>query len=121
VVTPVGLTQTAAAAALRSPGSELSGAVAEWQRRRDVIVEELRGEPLTPAAGGWSMFLDVGSLGLDSFTASVRLLQHGKVAATPMRNWGQVNGDRFVRFVFSNEPTERLAGLGKRVRAALTN
>src|SRR6185503_10511855 len=34
VVTPVGLTQKAAAAALRSPDSDLSGAVAEWQRRR---------------------------------------------------------------------------------------
>jgi aspartate/methionine/tyrosine aminotransferase len=119
VVTPVGLTQKAAAAALSAPESDLAAAVTEWQRRRDVIVEELRGEPLIPAAGGWSMLLDVGALGFDSFTASDRLLQRGKIAATPMRHWGQVNGDRFIRFVFSNEPTRRLVGIGQRVRAAL--
>jgi aspartate/methionine/tyrosine aminotransferase len=119
VVTPVGLTQKAAAAALTAPDSDLTAAVAEWQRRRDVVVQELRGEALIRAAGGWSMLLDVGALGFDSFTASDRLLERGKIAATPMRHWGQVNGDRFVRFVFSNEPTSRLAGIGKRVRTAL--
>ena len=119
VVTPVGLTQKAAVAALTAPDSDLAAAVAEWQRRRDVVVEELRGETLIRAAGGWSMLLDVRALGFDSFTASDRLLERGKIAATPMRHWGQVNGDRFVRLVFSNEPTSRLAGLGQRVRAAL--
>jgi aspartate/methionine/tyrosine aminotransferase len=119
VVTPVGLTQKAAAAALRAPDDDLIAAVSEWQRRRDVIAEELRAEPLLSAAGGWSMLLDVGALGFDSFTASEKLLQRGKIAATPMRHWGQVNGDRFVRFVFSNEPISRLAGIGQRARAAL--
>jgi N-succinyldiaminopimelate aminotransferase len=119
VVTPVGLTQKAAAAALGAPDEDVAAAVVEWQRRRDVIVEELRGEPMTPAAGGWSMLLDVGTLGFDSFTASNRLLERGKIAATPMRHWGQINGDRFVRFVFSNEPAARLADIGRRVRAAL--
>jgi len=42
-----------------------------------------------------------------------------KVAATPMRGWGGEVADRCVRFVFSNEPVERLALLGERVRAAL--
>lgn len=93
--------------------------VAQWQRRRDLIVEELDGEPVIRAAGGWSMLLDVGALGFDSFTASDRLLERGKIAATPMRHWGEANGDRFMRFVFSNEPTTRLVGIGHRVRAAL--
>jgi len=110
VVTPIGLTQTAAAVALGTSETDLAVAVAEWQRRRDLIVEELRGEPLIPAAGGWSMLLDVGAMGFDSFTASDRLPERGKIAATPMRYWGDVNGDRFVRFVFSNESTTRLAG-----------
>jgi aspartate/methionine/tyrosine aminotransferase len=119
VVAPVGLTQKAAAAALQSPEDDLTAAVTRWQWRRDLIVNELRGEPLIPAGGGWSMLLDVGALGFDSFTASERLLERGKIAATPMRHWGEVNGDRFVRFVFSNEPVARLAGIGRRVRAAL--
>ena len=42
-----------------------------------------------------------------------------KVAATPMRGWGGPVADRHVRFVFSNEPVERLALLGDRVRRAL--
>ena len=49
---------------------------------------------------------------------SARLLEQ-KVAATPMRGWGGDVADRQVRFVFSNEPVERLASLGERVRAAL--
>jgi aspartate/methionine/tyrosine aminotransferase len=49
---------------------------------------------------------------------SDRLLEQ-KVAATPMRGWGGEVADRHVRFVFSNEPVERLAVLGDRLRAAL--
>ena len=119
VVAPVGIAQRAAAAALRMPASDFQSALAEWQRRRDVMVKELHEEPLIPAAGGWSMLLDVQAMGFDSFTASELLLAKGKIAATPMRDWGEVNGDRFVRFVFSNEPTPRLAGIGERVRHAL--
>jgi hypothetical protein len=39
-----------------------------------------------------------------------------------MRDWGERNGDQFVRLVFSNEPVGRLASLRDRVaRALLTN
>lgn len=119
VVSPVGISQAAAAAALRSADADLAAAVAEWQQRRDVMVEELKEPSLVPAAGGWSMLLDVAALGFDSFSASQRLLERGGIAATPMRDWGLVNGDRFVRLVFSNEPAARLAGVGQRVRFAL--
>lgn len=119
VVTPVGVTQAGAAAALREAPDGLDAAVAEWQRRRDVIVDELRGLPVISAAGGWSMLVDVAQLRLDSFTASERLLDRGKIAATPMRDWGEHTGDRYVRLVFSNEPVHRLRGIGERVRSAL--
>ena len=69
-------------------------------------------------AGGWSLLLDVAALGLDCVEVSNALLEQ-KVAATPMRGWGGEVADRHVRFVFSNEPVERLALLGERVRAAL--
>ena len=36
-----------------------------------------------------------------------------------MVGWGGPIADRHVRFVFSNEPVERLATLGDCVRAAL--
>ncbi len=118
-VTPVGIAQSGAAAALAAPAADLAAAIQEWKQRRDVIVRELEGWPLAPAGGGWSMLLDVGIRGFDSFTASERLLARGRIAATPMRHWGEANGDRFVRLVFSNEPASRLAGIGRRIRAAL--
>jgi N-succinyldiaminopimelate aminotransferase len=121
VVSPVGLTQSGAAAALRSPDDYVTNAVAEWQRRRDVVLEELDGLPLVTPQGGYSLLLDTGRMGTKSFAASERLLKLGKIAATPMRDWGEVNSDQFVRFVFSNEPVERLSGIRARVDAALNN
>ncbi len=119
VVTPPGLGQRGALAVLRSPDDDVAAAVLEWQRRRDAVVGELEGLPVIPAAGGWSLLLDVRAMGHDSFAASRLLLDRGKVAATPMRDWGETNGDRFVRLVFSNEPVARLRGLGERVRRSL--
>ena len=78
----------------------------------------LDGLPVVPAAGGWSLLLDVAALDLDCVEVSESLLEH-KVAATAMRGWGGEVADRHVRFVFSNEPVHRLALLGTRVRAAL--
>jgi N-succinyldiaminopimelate aminotransferase len=117
VVVPVGIAQQAAAAALAADADE--DVVRIWQQRRDVIAGELEGLPLRPAAGGWSMLLDVGELGLDGQEASARLFDRGRIAATPMVNWGLTHGDRHVRLVFSNEPAERLEGIGARVRRSL--
>ncbi len=119
VVVPVGIAQGAAAVALEEGGDLVAQAVAEWQRRRDVIREELTGLPVVAAAGGWSMLLDTGALGHDGEEASALLLEKARIAATPMVNWGEVNGRQFVRFVFSNEPVERLRGMGAGVRRAL--
>ena len=113
-----GFAQIGARVALEQPPEELAAATAEWQRRRDETVRQLAGLPVVPAAGGWSLLLDVGALGLDPVDASNRLLEQ-KVAATPMPGWGGEIADRHVRFVFSNEPVERLALLGDRFRRAL--
>ncbi len=85
---------------------------------RDETLRQLEGLPVIPAAGGWSLLLDVAALGLDCVEVSNRLLEQ-KVAATPTRGWGGDIADRHVRFVFSNEPIERLALLGVRVQRAL--
>jgi aspartate/methionine/tyrosine aminotransferase len=97
----------------------LADANAEWQRRRDETLRQLEGLPAVRPAGAWSLLLDVAALGLDCMKVSERLLQQ-KVAATPMRGWGGPVAERHVRFVFSNEPVERLATLGERVRRALS-
>jgi aspartate/methionine/tyrosine aminotransferase len=113
-----GFAQIGTRVALGVANDDLSAANAELQRRRDATMHQLDGLPVTRAAGGWSLLLDVASLGLDSSEVSERLLRQ-KVAATPMRGWGGPIADRHVRFVFSNEPVERLALLGDRVRQAL--
>ncbi len=119
VVTPTGIAQAGACAALETPVSDLDACIHTWKMRRDVVLEELAGYPIIPARGGWSMLLDVGSMGYDSFSASELLLEKGRVAATPMRDWGEEHGDRFVRLVFSNEPVERLRELRDRFSEAL--
>lgn len=57
-------------------------------------------------------------MGYRSFEASDLLLKRGKIAANPMRDCGEQNGDQFIRLLFSNEPVERLAELRGRVTLA---
>jgi aspartate/methionine/tyrosine aminotransferase len=110
--------QIGARVALELEDDGLAAANAEWSRRRDETLRQLDGLPVVRPSGAWSLVLDVAALGLDCAEASDRLLAE-KVAATPMRGWGGEIADRHVRFVFSNEPVERLALLGDRARRAL--
>jgi aspartate/methionine/tyrosine aminotransferase len=113
-----GFNQIGTRVALELEDDGLGAANAEWQRRRDETLRQLDGLPAVPPAGSWSLLLDVAALGLDCMEVSERLLER-RIAATPMRGWGGEVADRHVRFVFSNEPVERLATLGERVRDAL--
>jgi len=115
---PSGFAQIGARVALGLADDHLHAANAECQRRRDETLRQLDGLPVVRPAGAWSLLLDTDALGHDCAEVSDRLLEH-KVAATPMRGWGGDVADRHVRFVFSNEPVERLRLLGDRVRAAL--
>lgn len=117
-VVPVGIAQEAAAVALTDSFETIGHYVGELERRRDLLAHELRGLPFGLPQGGWSMLLRVSDHGLDGATMSQRLLDQG-VAATGMKGWGQVHGDQYIRFVYSNEPVDRLRGLGERVRRAL--
>jgi N-succinyldiaminopimelate aminotransferase len=114
-----GFGQVGAAAALRLGDDDVRTAVAEWERRHEELVRQCDGLPLVPAHGGWSALLDAEAAGVDAPALSRRLLEQ-KVAATPMTDaWGGAVARRYVRLVFSNEPVERLALLGERLRAAL--
>ena len=121
VVCQTGIAMGAAAAAIKDPNDGIETSVEEWKRRRDVAVEELKDFDVIPPDGGWSFLVDVSPLGMDGPTASKRLLDKGKIAATPMVNWGSENSTKYVRIVFSNEPVERLKGLGKRFKDSLCN
>lgn len=115
-----GFAQIGAAAALRVGDDDVRAAVAEWERRHDELVRQCEGLPLVPAHGGWSDLFDARAVGFSASELSGRLLDH-KVAATPMTEaWGEsVAGNNYVRLVFSNEPVERLALFGDRLRASL--
>ena len=119
VVCQTGIAMGAVATALTDSSDGIQLCVQEWQRRRDLLLEELHAFTVIPPHGGWSFLLDVSPFKLDSATASKRLLEVGKIAATPMVNWGSDNSNKYVRFVFSNEPVHRLRGIAQRVHQAL--
>ncbi|GAB4198248.1 MAG: arginine--pyruvate transaminase AruH [Wenzhouxiangellaceae bacterium] len=120
VVCQTGIAMDAVAAALRQPPTEIEHCVQRWQRRHDWLVNELSEFNPIPAHGGWSLLLDMQPLGLDAATASQRLLRHGKVAATPMTNWGSASSSRYLRLVFANEPLARLRDIKARFDTALS-
>ena len=118
VVVPVGIAQRAAQAALDKSEKDIHEFTKELQARRDVCMEHLKGLPVGIPAGGYSFVLRVDSMGFTGKEASQALLQQG-VCVTSMDGWGEEHGSQYVRFVFSNEPCDRLKELGEKVRAAL--
>ena len=120
VVCQVGLGQEAVAAALDAPDADadVASATAEWRRRCSTMLRELAAYPVVRPHGGWSLLLDTRPLGLTPAALSRLLFERAKVAATPMDGWGP-GGSHYLRFVFANEPVERLAGLGERFRRAI--
>ena len=119
VVCQTGIAMGAVATAITGTDDGIAASVAELQARRDLLLEELAEFALIPPHGGWSLLVDVSSLGLDGPTASRLLLEKGKIAATPMNNWGGEHCANYVRLVFSNESVERLRGIGDRFRRSL--
>jgi aspartate/methionine/tyrosine aminotransferase len=117
-LTAGGIAQAGAVAALQAPPEDLAGAVAEWERRRDVMLEQLEGLPVVRPAGGWSMLMDAEATRRSAPDLS-RALVERKVAATPMTAWGERISPRYIRFVYSNESVDRLSQLGQRLRSAL--
>ncbi len=112
---PVAISRFAATAVLRGDQGHVAECVAELERRRDTILSGLPDWPFVSPAGGWSLLLDVASLGFDPAGASRILLDDAKIAATAMSGWGDKVAARYVRFVFSAEPVERLQTIPDRV------
>jgi aspartate/methionine/tyrosine aminotransferase len=111
----VSVARRAAEAVLRGPQDHVAECTAELQRRRDAIFAALPDLPLVRPAGGWSLLLEVARLGLEPEEASRILMEESGVAATGMTGWGGDVAGRYVRFVYSAEPVERLGELGERL------
>jgi aspartate/methionine/tyrosine aminotransferase len=114
-----GFAQLGAHAALTTKDDGVAAAVEEWQARRDLILSELEGLPVVTPEGGWSLLVNAMQLGTEAPALSSRLLERGRIAATAMTAWGDEVAPQHVRLVYSNEPLERLRGIGDRVRSAL--
>ncbi len=116
VVCQVGIGMPGVTAAFRA--DDVKQAVSIWERRRNVLLEELKGLPVIPPHGGWSMLLNTRKLGLCPKIAAEKLLKEAKIAATPMFGWGDQAAD-YLRLVFSNETEERLKGVGEKLKKVL--
>jgi aspartate/methionine/tyrosine aminotransferase len=112
---PTAIARAAAAAVLRGDQRHVQECVDELQRRRDCILDGLRDWPLIRPAGGWSLLLDVATLGWTPQDASRVLLEEAGIAATAMIGWGDAVAARHVRLVFSAEPLERLRTIPERL------
>ena len=119
VVCQTGIAMEAVATAIDDEEDGILDSARRLQARRDLLLEELSEfRPIKPH-GGWSMLIDASPLGIDGTKASALLLEKGKIAATPMVNWGGENCANYIRLVYSNESLERLTGIGDRFRTAL--
>jgi len=112
---PVSIARRAGAAVLRGDQGHVEDCVIELERRRDTMLEGLSDWPFVTPAGGWSLLLDVTSLGFEPEEASQLLLEESQIAATGMRGWGDEVAERYVRFVFSAEPVQRLEEIPERL------
>jgi aspartate/methionine/tyrosine aminotransferase len=115
-IMPGGFAQAGAAAALAGPQGWLDEIVAAHRRLRDALLEELapiEGLATTKPEGGYFFLGNVSRLGVESPELCRRLLEATGVALTPMVAWGADDfGRHHVRFIFTDEPEERLREAG---------
>ncbi|HFD32911.1 MAG TPA: pyridoxal phosphate-dependent aminotransferase [Gammaproteobacteria bacterium] len=117
VVCQVGIGMPGACAALISSDDGVSAATAEWKKRRDLIISEISDLPFVSPDGGWSMLINTKELGMSPEFACQKLFHKSAIAATPMTGWGDLGkAGQYLRFVFANEPVERLKGIRERIR-----
>ena len=120
VVCQVGIGMPGAAAALTTEDDGIAAAVAEWQARRDVILVGTLGPACGPAGRRLVSADRYGGARHEPggrFAAPVREGQDRRDADDRLGQRGARAG-RYLRFVFANEPCDRLAGLRERVRVA---
>ena len=97
-------TQKAGVEALRGPQDDVEKMVAEFQKRRDVIVAGLNDIPgvtcKTPR-GAFYVFPNVKELGVKSKELETRLLEEAGVASLTGTSFGK-HGEGYLRFSYAN-------------------
>jgi aspartate aminotransferase len=96
--------QRAAPTALNGPQDDVKAMLAEFERRRAVIVEGLNAIPgvrCAKPAGAFYVFPNVTGLGMKSSRMEQALLEEAGVAALSGTAFGS-NGEGYVRFSYAN-------------------
>ena len=97
-------TQMAVMEAMNGPQDDAYAMVAEFKKRRDIMVEGLnriRGVRCAMPQGAFYVFPSVEETGLTSHDFADRLLSEGGVASLAGESFGQF-GEGYVRFSFAN-------------------
>ncbi len=105
--------QRAAPTALAGPQDEVRAMVAEFARRREVIVDGLNAIPgvrCRKPAGAFYVFPNVTGLGMKSAEAAQALLDDGGVAALSGTAFGS-GGEGYLRFSYANSVENIREGL----------
>ena len=114
-----GYSEAGATAALAGPQDYVSASVQTYQRRRDALIARLRkidGMRLVVPDGGYFFIANIQAFGVAASDFCRRLLAEEDVAITPMNAWGADDfGDHHVRFIFTNEPEDRLVEAANRI------
>jgi aspartate/methionine/tyrosine aminotransferase len=116
-----GHSEAGAAAALSGPQQYVADSVQTYQRRRNALIARLRtidGLRLVVPDGGYFFIANIAAFGVAARDFCRRLLEEEDVAITPMNAWGADDfGDHHVRFIFTNEPEDRLVEAASRIAA----
>jgi aspartate/methionine/tyrosine aminotransferase len=113
--------QYAAIAALEGPWEPVEAMVAEFARRRDVIVAGLNDIPgitCVPPQGAFYVFPDITGTGLTSQQLQARLLDGAGVAGLSGTAFGRF-GEGFLRLSYANS-VENIKSALEAIRAQLT-
>ncbi len=115
-------TQLAGVAALTGPQSDAEAMVAEFKRRRDLIVSGLNAIPgitCKQPHGAFYVFPNVTGTGLTSREVADLLLYEGNVATLAGTAFGRF-GEGYIRLSYANS-TENLEKAIERIRATLAS
>jgi aspartate aminotransferase len=112
--------QYAALAALLGPQDAVHEMVAEFNKRREIIVRELNSLPgfrCADAAGAFYAFPNITGTGMSSREAQNRLLEEAGVATVSGTSFGAW-GEGYLRFSYANS-TENILEAIRRIRQLL--
>jgi len=97
--------QKAAVAALRGPQDSVTEMLAEYTRRRDLLIDglnETRVISCCKPAGTFYAFPNITKTGYDSRTITQKLLTEAKVVTVPGNAFGK-SGEGYIRFSFATK------------------